>query len=367
MVAPVPLIQNVSARQVLSLNGAWRVIIDPYEMGYRTYHGQPQIEESYFANAKPTSKSDRVEYDFDASESLQVPGDWNSQKRELFFYEGTIWYKTDFDYQPEPGHRTFLHFGAANYDAKVALNGQSLGEHEGGFTPFNFEVTEQLRPGKNFLIVKVDNTRRREGVPTTNTDWWNYGGLTRDVSLASVPGTFIRDYSIELEATAKHQLVGWVQLDGPELCQEVSIHIPEVGAKARVRTNDSGFAEFALTAKLDRWAPERPRLYDVQFQTQADRVSERIGFRTVEVRGQDILVNEKPVFLRGISIHEQAPLREGRAHSEADARELLGWARELGANFVRLAHYPHNRHMTRVADELGMLVWSEIPVYWTIL
>ena len=367
MVAPLPLIQNVDARQVVSLNGAWHVIIDPYEVGYRTYHGQPQVEESYFANDKPTSKSDRVEYDFDASETLQVPGDWNSQKRELFFYEGTVWYKTDFGFHPEPGRRTFVHFGAANYDAKVALNGQSLGEHQGGFTPFNFEVTQQLRSGNNFLVVKVDNTRRRENVPTTNTDWWNYGGLTRDVSLVSVPETFVRDYSIRLDATVPNQIVGWVQLDGPEPAQAVAVRIPEVRAETTVRTSDDGYAEFALGAQLQRWEPERPRLYEVQFEAQTDRVSEHIGFRTVEVQGQDILINGEPVFLRGISIHEEAPLRQGRAHSEADARKLLGWARELGANFVRLAHYPHNRHMTRVADELGLLVWSEIPVYWTIL
>ncbi len=97
-----------------------------------------------------------------------------------------------------------------------------------------------------------------------------------------------------------------------------------------------------------------------------DRVCEAIGFRTVGVRGHEILLNGEPVFLRGISLHEEAPNRPGRAFGEDDARTLLGWARDLGCNFVRLAHYPHDETMTRVADEMGLLVWAEIPVYWNI-
>ena len=83
-------------------------------------------------------------------------------------------------------------------------------------------------------------------------------------------------------------------------------------------------------------------------------------------RGTDILLNGRPIFLRGICIHEEAPLRGGRAYSREDALTLLGWAKELGANFVRLAHYPHNEFMVREADRMGIMVWSEIPVYWTI-
>jgi len=95
-------------------------------------------------------------------------------------------------------------------------------------------------------------------------------------------------------------------------------------------------------------------------------VEDSIGFRTIEVRGGEILLNGRPIFLRGVCIHEEAPLRSGRAYSREDAETLLGWAKELGANFVRLAHYPHNELMVREADRMGLLVWSEIPVYWGI-
>ena len=95
-------------------------------------------------------------------------------------------------------------------------------------------------------------------------------------------------------------------------------------------------------------------------------MQDRIGFRTIAVRGADLLLNGRPIFLRGIALHEEALVRGGRATTRADAEALLGLARELGCNFVRLAHYPHNDEMTRAADRLGLLVWSEIPVYWTI-
>ena len=139
-----------------------------------------------------------IEYDFDASGTLAIPGDWNTQEERLFLYEGTIWHKKSFTYELEPGHRLFLYFGAANYEAIVYLNGKRIGRHEGGFTPFNFEITEFLREGPNDVILKVDNKRLREGVPTLNTDWWNYGGLTRSVHLVDVPATFVTSYAVGL-------------------------------------------------------------------------------------------------------------------------------------------------------------------------
>ena len=114
-----------------------------------------------------------------------MPGDWNSQNERLFYYEGTVWYRRTFDHAAPRNGARFLHFGAVNYRADVYLNGRKLGEHVGGFTPFAFEVTGKLRATGNSLIVKVDNTRHAEAVPTVNTDWWNYGGITRDVTLVA--------------------------------------------------------------------------------------------------------------------------------------------------------------------------------------
>src|SRR5579864_3966063 len=99
------VIQNVTARQGVSLAGPWRTIVDPYESGYFDYHGRPYENGGIGANKKPSSKSDIVEYDFDASPELRVPGDWNTQRPELLFYGGSIWYKRNFDYHLKPGRR----------------------------------------------------------------------------------------------------------------------------------------------------------------------------------------------------------------------------------------------------------------------
>ena len=112
------------------------------------------------------------------------------------------------------------------------------------------------------------------------------------------------------------------------------------------------------------WTPENPKLYGVTISAGQDRITDEIGFRTIETRGAEILLNGKPIFLRGISMHEEAPFRSGRAFSEEDDRTLLTWAKELDCNFVRLAHYPHNEEMLRLADHIGLLVWEEVPVYW---
>jgi len=369
------LIQNPDARAAVSLNGKWHVIVDPYENGAYNYRREPfdaspNPTAGYFLDRKPKDRSDLVEYDFDASPTLQVPGDWNSQDPRLFWYEGTVWYRTTFD---APGDtatpaRQFLRFGAANYQADVYLNGAKLGRHVGGFTPFEFEVTGKLKPAGNSLVVKVDNTRHADAVPTVNTDWWNYGGLTRDVTLISTPAIFIRDYQLRL-SKAGDRIEATVRLDGAQQRSGVRLEIPELHLKASALSDDDGVATFSLPAgKIERWSPEHARLYELRLSigSVGTPVTDRVGFRSIEVRGTDILLNGKPIFLRGISLHEENPLRGGRAWSEDDARLLLGWARELGCNFVRLAHYPHNEHMARVADEMGLMLWEEVPVYWTI-
>ncbi|HEU5238740.1 MAG TPA: glycoside hydrolase family 2 TIM barrel-domain containing protein [Pyrinomonadaceae bacterium] len=360
------LITNIEGRKTVSLDGEWKIIIDPYEAGYYDYRYQPSAN-GYFKDAKPKTKSDLIEYDFDSSESLSVPGDWNSQKERLLFYEGTIWYKKSFAYQRKPNTRLFVYFGAANYLTDVYLNGQKLGRHEGGFTPFNFEITESVRDGNNSLIVKVDNKRRRDAVPTLITDWWNYGGLTRQVKLVETSSTFISDYFVQLQKGSRDRIAGWLKVNGTQLKQNVTVSIPEARISKSFTTDANGFARIEFEARLTLWSPENPKLYEVVIETGSDRVADQIGFRNIETKGAEILLNGKPVFLRGVCIHEEAPLRSGRAYSREDAMTLLGWAKELGANFVRLAHYPHNEFMIREADRMGIMVWSEIPVYWTIL
>ncbi|MBQ6244633.1 MAG: beta-glucuronidase [Bacteroidales bacterium] len=370
--AAAPAIHNIAGRNAQSLDGTWKAIVDPYENGYYNYRMQPMAPGStFFADLHFFADQTRlIEYDFDVAGNLQVPGDWNTQREKLYYYEGTIWYRRLFDAAPKPGYRYFIHFDGANYETIAGLNGRILGKHVGGFTAFDFEVTDQLKAGQNSLIVKVDNKRHVDGVPTINTDWWNYGGITRSVHFVEVPATFIRDYTVRL-STDGGSVEGWVQLDGSELVQTVRVEIPELKVSASVRTGGDGRASFIVPlprkSGIRLWCPEDPKLYDVKVSSDTDSVTDRIGLRTVTTQGSKILLNGKEIFLRGISIHDERPgAAAGRAFSAEHARTTLGWAKEMGCNFVRLAHYPHNEQMVRMADEMGMLVWSEIPVYWTI-
>jgi len=374
--AQEPQITNIGNRIGLNLNGVWKYVVDPYQTGYYDYRRDirdqqpnPNPSESLFLGYKAQDQTERVEYDFDKSDNILVPRDWNSQKEKLFYYEGSVWYYKKFDYPaPAANSRQFIYFGAANYEADVYLNGKKLGKHIGGFTPFNFEITGKLKPEGNFVIVKVDNTRGLEKVPTINTDWWNYGGLTRDVKIVEVANTFIQDYYIQLAENDPKNIEVSVILNGPgKANQPVTIEIPEANLKVSCTSDSEGKAKTTMAAKnLKLWSPENPYLYDVKVTHNNNILNDKIGFRTIKTQGKEILVNGKPVFLRGICIHEENGVRGGRAYSNEDARMLLGWAKELGCNFVRLAHYPHNEYMARVADELGIMVWSEVPVYWTI-
>lgn len=366
---------NVSNRNVTSLNGYWKYIVDPYENGFYNYRYEPFENQShpgngaFFNNAKRKSKADLVEYDFDEMDSLRVPGDWNTQKEKLYYYEGTVWYKKSFDYKrASESNRVFLHFGAANYESDVYLNGKKLGKHIGGFTPFQFEIGHLLKEKGNFIIVKVDNKRSKEGVPTLNTDWWNYGGITRDVSLIETKANFIDNYSVQLSGNDRNTISAKIRLDGKEkISKSVMLSIPELDVSLEVKANEEGVCEFQLTSdRIKYWSPSSPYLYDVRLTLDEVQLIDQIGFRTIETRGSDILLNGKSVFLKGISIHEESPINGGRANSEADAKQLLSWAKALGCNYVRLAHYPHNEYMVRQADKMGILVWEEIPVYWTI-
>ena len=373
------LITNITSRKAMSLNGEWQYIVDPYETGFYDYRFKELKEDNpdaYWNTDIPKNKTEKKEHGYIEKYTLNVPGDWNHQKPEFLFYEGTIWYRKLFDYhQQTAGSKYYLYFGAVNYRADVYLNGKKLGMHKGGFTPFNFEVPAGLLKEKdNFLVVKVDNKRYADEVPTLNTDWWNYGGITRDVKLFELPGNFIQDFVIQLKKPAPGQapgknpeVEGWVKLNqAPASAETITVEVPELGIKKQLSTNQQLTKLSFVLPKVQLWSPQNPKLYRVVISTNTDRSEDKIGFRTIEAYGKQVLLNGKPIFMRGICIHGEYPKEVRRAFGKADAEELLNQAKALNCNMVRLAHYPHDEAMTRMADSLGILVWSEIPVYWTI-
>ena len=371
----VPLIQNARAYEGMLLNGDWNYIVDVQEEGYYDYRMNP-TRWGFFVNAKPQKPEDLIEYDFDKSPTMRIPSDWNTQDEKLFFYEGTVWFKKSFQAVPMDDYITLLYFGAVNYDSRVWVNGKEAGHHIGGFTPFNYDISDLLKEGENVIIVKVDNKRHAEDVPTQIFDWWNYGGITRDVMLVKVPKVYMEDYSLQLskkeDGGRRKEISFSVKLNKKEAGHKVTVSIPELKLEKTFTTDANGTidSQFSLLnsqlKKLQLWCPENPKLYQVQISLDSSTFADEIGFRTIETHDKQILLNGKPIFLKGISIHNEKPNGGGRANTAEDARTLLSWAKELGCNFVRLAHYPHHEEMVREAEKMGILVWSEIPVYWTI-
>jgi beta-glucuronidase len=313
--------------------------------------------------------TDFYEYDMDRSPVATIPQSFLTLSPEMRRYAGLVWLQRHFNFHPHAGRRAFLRFGAVDYRAHVYLNGHFVGEHEGGFTPFAFDVTKLLRDGDNRLTVGADSERSAEDLPPPVTDWENYGGITRPVSLIETPPTYIDDAWIRIAKDGR--IAATVKLGGDGAAgRQVRVRIPALRFALTGRTGADGSwsAEGPVPAALKRWSPDSPTLYDVRFEAADDVLDDRVGFRTIEVRGHDILLNGKPIFLRGISIHaEELGANPTRAITPAAARALLTEAKQgLHANYVRLAHYPHPETMLRAADELGLLVWSEIPVYWQV-
>lgn len=358
------LMVNVYGRDFQLLNGKWDAIIDLYDQG----RGKKVWE-----NRKPAKADEFFEYSFDGGLRLDVPGDFNSQLPQLQYYEGTVWYARHFSSDGVPsGKKLYLYFGAVNYRCTVYLNGKRIASHEGGFTPFQIDVTGNVVAGDNFLVVETNNRRSPDAIPAMSFDWWNYGGITRDVMLVSVPETYIKDYKVQLDKNEADRINAYVRMsDAVPEGSAVILSIPELNVSKTLELDKDGFGELSFRVKkLQRWSPESPKLYDVSLtyataggSGAGDAVSEQIGFRNINVDGTRILVNGKPTFMCCISFHEEIPQRMGRAYSEADAAMLLSEAKALGVNMVRLAHYPQNEYIVRMAEKMGIILWQEIPVW----
>lgn len=358
-------IGNAMNRANTCLNGKWEYVLDPFRTEAM---GNKQI----YRNEVPRDKSDRVEYSFNPAQTLWVPGSWNTQKPELMYYESNIWYRRTFD-KPDldDSKRYFVYVGAANYIATVTFNGKRLGRHEGGFTPFCYEVTDLMKKEGNFLIIGVNGGRRADYIPAEVADWFNHGGITRDVLLVETPKAFVSNFYLALDKATLNSKVrkinGRLLLDGETMPADARVQIPELKIDQNVTIDADGDVEFTLNAKrMQLWSTENPKLYDVRIIAGNDTVNDLIGFRTIETKGKQILLNGKPIFLKGICLHDENPLRRNRANSIEDAELVIGWAKELGCNFLRLAHYPHQENLVRLADKEGILLWEELPLYWGI-
>lgn len=344
------------SRKKESLNGLWHYAVDQYDTCIR----QHWFVERYTDQNGFTMP---VDYSFDEWPTIQLPCCWNTQSEKFELYDGSMVFTRKFRYEAQNKEKVLLKIGAANYICRVFLNQEYLGMHRGGSTPAYFDVTDLLQT-ENRIIIQADSTRRPEQVPTENTDWFNYGGVYRDIELIRLPETYIKRFQIALVSDgAFNKIKVRVRLSEP-VNTAAQLRIDELGLCAEIPVTE-GAGEAVLEAHPVLWCPENPKLYAVSLSCAGDEVSDEVGFREIRVQGHDILLNGKSIFLRGISAHEES-VPNGKALTDEERLENIRLAKELGCNFMRAAHYPHDERMARLADREGILLWEEIPVYWAI-
>lgn len=349
---------SIDGRELESLNGKWHFHIDPLDSILRKpWYTEVRLDEA--------GRELPVDYDFDSFDLIDVPSCWNTAKAELFCYEGTGDYIRDFDYvKNRLDERVFLYFEGVSYRSYVFLNGEPVALHDGASTPFSIEITNKVR-SHNRLVMCVDAARRDDRVPMTNTDWFNYGGIYRDVYLVRTGPVVIKDWRLRLvrDGTFSKAALDF-RVDAFDTGSAM-LSIPELGVEQEVAVRGGrGSAVFALRPKL--WSPDSPKLYDVKLACGGDTVSDRIGFREFKVADDGFYLNGEKVFLKGISVHEDH-IEKGKSTDEATVRETVRLAKDdLHCNFFRLAHYPHSKLFSKIADEEGIMLWEEIPVYWAI-
>jgi beta-glucuronidase len=310
----------------------------------------------------------------------QVPGSFDQALRNNVLYQGKAWYRTWFEAAPVAGERVLLRFDGVAIRSKVWVNGTLAGEHLFPYTGFTLDVTGLVRAGSNRLVVLADNQLLKDAIPDTNcTGWWNYGGINRGVYLE----TEWLEWATDLWATTKRNASG-----GWDLTVNATLHgnvgmptvLKAVLKDARGRTlwtkdwmESQAPGAMKITAAgevrdVDAWSPEHPVLYRLELgavtQGSSSGITAPVGFRQIEVKGTKILLNGEPVFFKGVNYHEMYPGVGMTLSREQVRRDLLDM-KALGANFVRLAHYSHDRQVYELADELGLMVWSEIPAWQT--
>ncbi|MCR5683938.1 MAG: glycoside hydrolase family 2 [Lachnospiraceae bacterium] len=343
-------------REKISLNGKWNYAVDQYDTCLR----QKWFLERYTDQNGFTLP---VDYSFDEWDEMDLPICWNVFAPEYLLYEGAMVFTRKFTCDTPGKGRFFLRIGAASMLCRVFVNGSYAGMHRGASTPMFFEITALLK-NDNRIIICVDDTRRPEQVPTENTDWFNYGGIFRDIEILHLPDTFIRSFGISLVSDGCFDKIAvHIKLSSPEN-GFAKLNIEGLGVSENIGIIN-GEADVILNSTPHLWSPEDPFLYNVSLEYDEDRVTDRVGFREIKVKGRDVLLNGKSIYLKGISMHEES-VENGRALTDDERRGNILLAKELGCNFIRAAHYPHHERMAGLADELGILLWEEIPVYWAI-
>jgi beta-galactosidase/beta-glucuronidase len=355
------VVAQKSGRDVTVLAGPWQFQLDQDDLGE---------SEGWYSE----------EFDRSRWGEVNVPGAWDAYDQALWAYEGIGWYATEIPAGlVRNGRWQRLHFGRVNCHAKVWLNGQLLGEHIGGYLPFEFTATPFLRAtGPNSLIMLVDNTPRPEWLPGSKTiEWMQYGGILQPVRVLTSAAVCISDLSVAAAPQGTGASVACqVEITNSSPADwrgSVTIRLPSpvsVTGSAAVECAAGGQASVSIEVDMplaDQWSPETPVLYDVSASLQVegatlDEVGDRFGVRSIQVRGREILLNGSSLQIRGVNRYDEYA-RLGPTAPEEVVRQDLLRIKQSGVNLIRV-HYPQDPATLNLMDEVGLLLMEEIPLNW---
>jgi beta-glucuronidase len=357
---------NIAGRETESLNGKWNFAADLYDTCRRAHWYKSKRFDT-------DGREIPLDYDWEGWDRIKVPASWNLEKPELLYFEGSGVYTRTFRYITKyEGEQLILRFEGAAYRTTVFLNGKIIGTHDGASTPFNADISDVVK-SENRIVVVADARRSHTRIPMENTDWFNYGGIYRDVCLVRLPPVYIKDWFVRLAPDGTYSTIlvditvgnadSWPTMSGTAF-----LKIPELSIKQEIAI-EKGRGEARITAKPELWSPDNPKLYDVSIQFDrvfvVDVVRDRIGFREIKANGHEIFLNGKKIFLRGVCVHEDH-FALGKTTTEEIIRQTIRDLKAMNGVYLRLAHYPHDARFARIADEEGVLLWEEVPVYWAI-
>ncbi len=347
---------NNCRRVSLPLDGMWRFQFDPQSEGEaaRWQEGLPEAL------------------------SMPVPASFADlfTDRDSRDYTGDFWYETDFELPSLwQNGEVLVRFGSLTHRAWVWLNGKLLTYHEGGFLPVPVRLNEAVLPGKNKLVVKLNNEVNETSIPCgivkVNADgrkiakpyfdFFNYSGIQRSVHLMYVPKESVQDYCVDFALHGADAEVRYQVVTNGESPVRVRLYDADGICVAESAGKDGCLA--VKNARL--WNVRAAYLYTIEIdlldgESLLDRYSDRIGIRTVKIEGSRILINGKPVYLKGYGKHEDFEVI-GRAPNGAVLKRDFECMKWNGANCFRTSHYPYDESWYRMADEEGFLIIDEVP------
>jgi beta-galactosidase len=310
-------------------------------------------------------------------ESINLPHTWNAidaTDLDPGYRRNASWYKKSITIENLSSSAVYkLYFEGVNIVSQVYVNGTQVGEHIGGYIGFSIDVTAVLKEGDNEVLVRADNSYNPEVIPSQKSDFFIYGGITRDVWLITLPETHIKGIKISTPSVTKERatVVAQARLsqlpDGATV--DASLTYPNgtviTGFKIDMKDNVATIiVDPVLNPEL--WSPKTPHLYTLTTMVKIDgevldQTIEKVGLRWFEFKDHGaFFLNGERLLLRGTHRHEEHA-GVGAAMSNEQHRADMELIKGMGTNFVRLAHYPQDPEIYKACDELGLIVWDELP------